>query len=481
MTIHPAATRHATKHKTRTCARLMLVSLAVSNLAALALAAEEQINYDEAKVPAYTLPDPLKMQDGRPVTSAQMWRNERRPELLKLFETEVYGRRLPDPEGMRFHVSQTLGAVGGKAVRKQIKVEFLSRRGNVPSFTITLYVPARAGRPVPAFVGMHLFDTAAEEPVPGKRLEADVGRPLPGKKLLEAILERGYAIATLDAKDFCPDDKEKFRQGVLSHYFPDRNGPPGAEEGGAIATWAWGLSRALDYMHTDRDIDPRRVAVIGHSRMGKTALWAGAQDERFALVISNNSGCGGAALSRRIYGETVARINRVFPHWFCGNFKKYDDHEDTLSVDQHELVALIAPRPVYVASAQDDGWADPRGEFLAAAGAEAVYRMLGRPGLGIDEPPSLNQSVGGSIGYHIRVGKHALTDYDWLLYLDFANRHFGPKASRSTSGRAARDGAAASTRIGHNHESWFQNSSRRGGQSHFAPKTSQNWDSPQRF
>ena len=192
----------------------------------------------------------------------------------------------------------------------------------------------------------------------------------------------GYAIATLDAKDFCPDDKQKFREGVLSHLYPGRVGPPGPEEPGAIATWAWGLSRALDYLHCDRDIDPRRVAVIGHSRMGKTALWAGAEDQRFALVISNDSGCGGAALSRRNFGETVKRINHAFPHWFCENFSKYDDHEDQLPVDQHELIALIAPRPVYVASAGTTAGPIPGASFWPPSAPTAVYRLLGKQGLG---------------------------------------------------------------------------------------------------
>jgi hypothetical protein len=422
--------------------KVACVALLALGVTARSSAQDEEFNYDESKVEAYTLPDPLVTLDGRPVTNAAMWRGQRRAEILQLFETQVYGRRPNDRTGMRFRVTEVRDVLGGKGRRKRVQVEFVEGKNTFPGFAIHLISPRAVPR-APVFVGMHLFDTAAAEPMPGKLLDVEVGRPLPGEHLLETILARGYAIATLDAKDFCPDDKQRFREGVLSHLYPGRSGPPGPEEPGAIATWAWGLSRALDYLHCDRDIDPRRVAVIGHSRMGKTALWAGAQDQRFALVISNDSGCGGAALSRRNFGETVKRINHVFPHWFCQNFSKYDDREDQLPVDQHELIALVAPRPVYVASAQDDGWADPRGEFLAAAGADAVYRLLGKKGLGLIEPPPLNQSAGGSIGYHIRSGKHALTDFDWLLYLDFADRHLATSATElavSAQGSSARAG-----------------------------------------
>ena len=419
-------------------APLAVVCLLNFLLVGRAKSQEESINYDEDKVPAYVLPDPLTMTYGSRVTTAAEWRERRRPELLKLFETQMYGARLPRPMTIRFEMTETVStAIGGKGTRKRIRVDFFGKGAAGPGMTITLYVPNRSAKPVPAFVGMHLFDSSTEEPLPGRPLEAAGIEKLPGTRLMETILDRGYAIATLDANDFCADDKERFREGLLAQLFPDRTGPPGPEEPGAIATWAWGLSRALDYFEHDQEIDAHRVAVIGHSRMGKTALWAGAEDERFAMVISNNSGCGGAALSRRLFGETVGRINRVFPHWFCGNFKQYDDREAELPIDQHELIALIAPRPVYVASAEEDRWADPRGEFLSAASADGVYHLLGRTGLEAQEMPLLGQSVGNSIGYHVRPGKHALTDYDWLRYLDFADRHFGKSNATEIQGNPA--------------------------------------------
>jgi hypothetical protein len=392
----------------------------------------EQANYDESKVPPYSLPDPLILDNGRPVNDAQTWFGQRRAEILRWFETEVYGKSPGSPEKQDFEtIASDTKALGGRATRRRIKIT-VHHGGSRHSFELVVMLPNAGARPVPVFLGILLFDKDAPWPIPGVPLELSdaeqkrlsLPRSLPGDKLMQAILDRGYAVATIDADDLAADSAQHYREGVIRLYCSPDESARKPDEWGAIGAWAWGLSRAMDYFESDHDFDARRVAVIGHSRRGKTALWAGAQDPRFSLVISNDSGCGGAALSRRQFGETVKLINDRFPHWFCLNFRKYNDRESQLPVDQHELIALSAPRPIYVASAADDAWADPRGEFLACVAADPVYELLGIPGLGIKESPPLNQSVGKTIGYHIRSGKHALTDYDWLLYLDFADRHW---------------------------------------------------------
>jgi hypothetical protein len=302
-----------------------------------------------------------------------------------------------------------------------------------------LYVPNAAKRPVPAFLGLNFDGNHAVHPDPGIRLSTawmDDGPGVVEHRATEAargtnaaawpverILDRGYALATVYYGDVEPDHAEGWKAGVRSRIGPGATGRFAPDDWGAIGAWAWALSRALDVLSKDPDVDGARVAVIGHSRLGKTALWAGARDERFAMVVSNESGEGGAALARRRFGETTERITRVFPHWFAPRYRAYADREDALPVDQHMLLALAAPRPLYVASATEDLWADPKGEFLAAKAAEPVYRLLGRDGLGADTPPSPDRPVGQTIGYHRRTGKHALTAYDWELFLDFADRH----------------------------------------------------------
>lgn len=432
--------------------------LALATGATVSIAQPADTLYDEAKVPQYTLPDPLTFNDGRKVVRAEQWTEERRAEVLELFRDQVYGRSPGRPRGLRFEVREwDAGALEGKATRKQLTVWLTGRRDG-PSMDLLVYVPNHRSGPAPVFLGLNFEGNQAVSKDPKIRLaqswvannekEGRIGNRVTeasrgseaSRWAVERLVERGYALATVYYGDLEPDFAEGWNRGVRSVFPVDgRRRAVAAKEPirelapdawGAIGAWAWGLSRVMDYIETDSDLDPKRVAVMGHSRLGKTALWAGAEDQRFAIVISNNSGEGGAALARRRFGETTKRINTSFPHWFCGNFKQYNDREHALPVDQHELIALAAPRPIYIASAEKDRWADPRGEFLAGKGAEPVYALFGFKGMEVADLPALDQPVGDRIGYHYRTGEHDVLPYDWERYMDFADRHYGRRDGR---------------------------------------------------
>jgi len=396
------------------------------------------INYDESKVPEYTLPDPLVMSDGTLVKTKEQWLNKRRPELLSLFSREMYGCMPGKPPKQVNKVwDNTTDALSGKAIRRQVTIYF-SENSTEPSVDVLIYLPAHKKKPVPVFLGLNFEGNHTVHSDPGiklstkwipsgakgveKNMATEQSRGSAASRWpVEMILSRGYGLVTAYYGDIDPDFHDGFTNGVHA-LFPELQ--KRKDNFAAISAWAWGLRRIMDYLEMDTDIDARKVVLVGHSRLGKTALWAGANDERFAIVISNESGAGGAALSKRIFGEDIEALNKNFPHWFCENFKKYSGQESKLPFDQHELIALIAPRPVYIASAAEDLWADPKGEFLAAKAAEPVYKLFGLEGLPADKWPAVDTPVHGTIGYHVRSGKHDLTAYDWEQYLTFADKHF---------------------------------------------------------
>ncbi|HKE21914.1 MAG TPA: hypothetical protein VKB88_05950 [Bryobacteraceae bacterium] len=406
------------------CAALLLISFAVGFTQQ-----RPDVNFDEAKVPAYTLPG---VTGG--VRDARDW-PARRERILTLYRTEVFGRSPAQPADLTFAVEAVdRNALGGRAVRKLVTVSF----AKAPRMHMLMYLPA-ANRPVPVFLalsfapnqtiyndpGVPLADGWVRDPETKtwvKRASAESSR---GKAVeqwqLDRVLAHGYGLATIYYEEIEPDFDGGIEYGIRPLFFKPGQTAPEPDEWGAIGAWAWGLSRAMDYLATDRDVDAAHVAVFGHSRLGKTALWAGAQDTRFALVISNESGEGGAAISRRDYGERTQDLNTRFPHWFCANFRKYNGHEDQMPFDSHFLLALTAPRPLYVGSAEGDQWSDPRGEFLGAFHASRVYELLGKQGIGTDRMPAVHEPIMRTVGYHIRAGKHDVTAYDWEQYLQFAD------------------------------------------------------------
>lgn len=373
----------------------------------------QEANYDESKVGHYALPELLLTGKGKEVKTSSDWERIRRGELLTLFEEHIYGKVPADFDRIEFTVrNEQADAMKGAAHLKEVDITVFRNEESV-LIQLTLFVPNHIQGAVPAFLLIN--NRGVENTSPSRDVQS-------GFWPAEQVIEAGYAIAAFQVNDAAPDNKNTYQEGMLKLYPEQLLADNGIK---AIGAWAWAASRIMDYFETDKRIDAGKIAVVGHSRGGKASLWAAAEDPRFALCISNNSGNTGAALSRRNFGETVAIINTSFPHWFNVNYKKYNHQEHLLPVDQHMLIALMAPRPVYITSASEDLWADPKGTFLALKNAEPAYELYGLTSQLPDQPPGLNQPVYQSpLAYHIREGKHNLTEYDWEQFVKFADFHF---------------------------------------------------------
>jgi hypothetical protein len=386
------------------------------------------VNYTEANVGQYTLPDLLTMADGTAVTDAQTWREQRRPEIVRLFEQHQFGHSPGRPADMKIdEFDEGTPAFDGKAIRRQATISF-SDDADAPKIDVLVYVPAVAEGPVPVLLNLSFMPNSLTVDDPGvkegttwnrerQRVPAGQTRRWPAFDVA-SLLDRGFGFATVYYGDIEPDFNGGKPHSVRSLYSDDYTW-------GAIGAWSWGLSRAMDYLETIDAVDAQRVAIKGISRLGKTICWAGAVDERFALVITSCSGEGGAALSRRDYGETIGHLtapNR-FPYWFCDDYANYASTPDQLPVDAHMLIALVAPRPVLIISGNGDKWADPYGEFLAGVAASPVYELLDGDGLGTDVFPAPGEPILHDVGYTLHNGGHGTIPADWPVIYEFLEQH----------------------------------------------------------
>jgi hypothetical protein len=393
------------------------------------------VNYDEAHVGTYTLPDPLVLANGKPVRDAKTWTEKRRPEIVRLFEENEYGRSPGRPAGMTFEVfDKGTSAFDGKAIRKQVTVHFSADKAG-PKMDLLLYLPAHAQKLVPFLLNLSFSANSNTVDDPGvrvgevwgpdkKKIPAAQGRKF-GKIDVVRLLDAGFGFGTIYYGDIDPDFLGGVPNGVRAQFLKPGQSEPAGDEWGSIAAWAWGLSRGIDYLETDKGVDAKRIAILGVSRLGKTVMWAGAHDTRIALVIASCSGEGGAALSRRNYGETIAHLTAPsrFPYQFCANYGKFAEHPDKSPVDANMLVALMAPRPVLLQTGDKDFWSDPKGEFLAAVAAGPVYRLMGKQGLDTDRMPAAGEGIFNSIGYFEHIGGHGTVPSDWDQYLKFLQMH----------------------------------------------------------
>ena len=382
---------------------------------------------------ALQLPHPLQMSDSSEVATRKEWEAKRRPELKALFQEEMYGQIPPKPQKIDFKVTgEHTDFLGGKAVLKTVTISFGSPEA--PKIDLMIIAP-KGKKQSPTFLALNFCGNHAVVDDPRVPLTrgwlssnckgctnnhaTDAARGAQAKDWpVEEIVKRGYALAT-----FCNTDVDSDRADISDGVYKWLNPGAPAYDRGTIAAWAWGFHRALDYLSTDPAIDAKRVASVGHSRNGKTALLAAAMDERFAMAIPHQAGCGGTAPSRGKIGESVKQINDRFPHWFNANFKKYNDAPQRLPFDQNCLVALMAPRPVLFTNAEEDQWANPSGQFEVLQGAAPVYELLKAGGLDATKMPEHGKLVNSKLGYFIRPGKHSMTRDDWMVFLEFADKH----------------------------------------------------------
>lgn len=419
-------------------AKLVFAGCALSLLSASVAGARSQAPVSELPPPAelpplVQFPNLLEMREGQRITSKRAWERERRPELRRLFQHYMYGYFPGKPERVRATIDrEDREALGGKATLKEVSVYYVPE-GVSPIHLLTV-VPNRRKGPVPAFLGLSFRGNQTLLNDPQIRISDAWSRSTAANRAteeargsqvdvwnIEKSVDRGYAVAVFYYGDVVPDDPALAAQAFAKFRKPGAARDP--HDWGAVAAWAWGLQRSLDYLLTDRSIDGKRIAAVGHSRNGKAALVAAAFDDRFAMAIPLQAGCGGTAPSRGKVGESVKAINDHFPHWFAETFRQFNEQPERLPFDQHSLVALMAPRPVLLSNAREDTWANPAGQFEVLRAADPVYRLLGVEGLATTEMPPLRKLVDSRLGYFIRPGKHSMTTEDWGAFLDYADRN----------------------------------------------------------
>lgn len=397
--------------------------------------ADIPVNYDEARIPSYTLPNPLILQNGKEVTSTKAWYKKRRPEILNLFANQQFGIA-PDRAHVHFKVFDTGTPVfNGKAIRKQITIYFTADTNKVKT-DLAIYLPVKEGVKTPVLLKIGFTPNCLTINDPGLHqgmIWNRQGERVPAKSArsfgyfdVEKFLDNGIAVAVIYYGDIEPDFPDGLKYGIIGQHLKPGTEHPATNEWGAISAWAWGLSGVMDYFETDPEVDETKVALLGASRLGKTVLWAGANDPRFGMVIASCSGEGGAAISRRQYGETIAHMtdSTRYYYQFCANRATYANEPNACPVDAHMLLSLIAPRPLLLQTGITDNWSDPKGEFVAAVAASPVYELLGKKGIGTEIWPDAGTPILNDLGYYMHEGGHGYMPSDFDIYIQFIKKHF---------------------------------------------------------